>query len=756
MKEWDLDSILEELEQMEPAIEPTPAPAAEPESVAEPEPTPVEELEPIESEETEPEVEKPSRLLSLRRKKEKPVEEPAEEADAGAEETPAEEPAAEPEKKTLPPEEAVTRMVDLGLSPEDLEPEAEPEDDTALEEALQESRRKQLEHFRNRQETVGSPIRLVGEEEEHNDPEEEPEPEIVEEEPHEFTSFEDGKTLLRELRFRRTTGLAMAALTVILEMILLALSLITFFAGGIQTDVMVFLAIQSVLFLILMAGCNSVIGDGWKALLRGAPTNETPAAVVAVFVLIHTLLQFVTPYQVAQRQVDLLTSVAGLQLLFCVLARQMRWKRVYQNLRMAASEKNEKYAARQITDAKIATLIGHNAVAAGSPLVTYFRKTPFLKNFLAYSYGKDYNESGLKRLVPVGFGVAIAMAALYGWLVPEVHWLSVVSVFTGVLALAMPAAALVISRNLSRAAQTVRKAGGMLSGQVAVDEFGDMDGLAVDASQLFATPGSIQMLGIKTFADAQIDTAILDAAAVCIKAASPLSGVFRQVIEDREDYLQEVDTLVYEQDMGISGWVGGRRVLVGSRQLLQNHGVDVPSGDYESRYAGEDRKLVYLSTGGTLTAMFVVTYRADAALARALRKLTAQGVSVLIRSCDPNITEELVCELFGLDDYYVEILTSAAGSAYVGLTEETDEEDEAVLASDGRLTGMIRGVTLCHVLRRLQGRLAVWQTIGSLLAAVGYGLAAIVGQVLLPAPLMVLFFLVWTGVPLLIGNVRLR
>ena len=82
--------------------------------------------------------------------------------------------------------------------------------------------------------------------------------------------------------------------------------------------------------------------------------------------------------------------------------------------------------------------------------------------------------------------------------------------------------------------------------------------------------------GIKTFAGARIDEAILDAAAVSIAAGGPLSSVFRRIIQNRTDILKEVDTLVYEQDMGMSGWVGGRRVLIGNRRLLENHGVDVP------------------------------------------------------------------------------------------------------------------------------------------------------------------------------------
>lgn len=118
------------------------------------------------------------------------------------------------------------------------------------------------------------------------------------------------------------------------------------------------------------------------------------------------------------------------------------------------------------------------------------------------------------------------------------------------------------------------------------------------AQDLFPSE-SVLLHGIKTFSGARIDEALLEAAAVSIAAGGPLAGVFRRVIENKTDMLPPVDTLVYEQDMGLSGWVGGRRVLVGNRRLLENHGVDVPSRDYENRYAKDGRQLVYLSTAGS-------------------------------------------------------------------------------------------------------------------------------------------------------------
>ena len=88
---------------------------------------------------------------------------------------------------------------------------------------------------------------------------------------------------------------------------------------------------------------------------------------------------------------------------------------------------------------------------------------------------------------------------------------------------------------------------------------------------------SVLLHGIKTFSAPALTEAILDAAAVSIATGDPLSSVFRRVIQNRTDILKEVDTPSYEQDMGVSGWVGGRRVLIGNRRLLKTTELTFPS-----------------------------------------------------------------------------------------------------------------------------------------------------------------------------------
>ena len=116
-------------------------------------------------------------------------------------------------------------------------------------------------------------------------------------------------------------------------------------------------------------------------------------------------------------------------------------------------------------------------------------------------------------------------------------------------------------------------------------------------------------------------------------------------------------------------------------QLLDNHGIDIPSKDYEERYAKNGRQLVYLSIAGELSAMFVVSYMADPAVKRLLHTLTSRRITLLVRTCDPNITEELLASTFDLNGFYIEVLCAPAGRSYEGLVDGVTERESSDIVS---------------------------------------------------------------------------
>jgi hypothetical protein len=120
--------------------------------------------------------------------------------------------------------------------------------------------------------------------------------------------------------------------------------------------------------------------------------------------------------------------------------------------------------------------------------------------------------------------------------------------------------------------------------------------------------------------------------------------------------------------------------------------------------------------------MFIVSYLADQGVTAALRELTRRGVTLLVRSSDPNITEDSMCELCGIDPYYIELLSASAGRSYDQLVLVPDDRQSAALACNGRLEGAAHGISVC---RRLAGAGRMMLIVQTVLGVIGFIFTAV-------------------------------
>ena len=346
----------------------------------------------------------------------------------------------------------------------------------------------------------------------------------------------------------------------------------------------------------------------------------------------------------------------------------------------------------------------------------------------------------MRWYLPTTAALSLVVSVVYLLLNGLIAWLPAVTLFCSMICISSPVLLLLYLRSaLASANKDLSASRTAIVGYDAVREYGSSHAVALDAIDLFPE-NAVLLHGIKTFSGTRIDEAILDAASVSVRAGGPLSHVFRRMILNKVDMLHEVDTLVYEQDMGLSGWVSGRRVLIGNRKLLDNHGIDIPSKDYEDRYAKDGRQLVYLSIAGELSAMFVVSYVAVPAVKKLLTDLTHRRITLLVRTCDPNITESLIASTFGLNGFYVELLGAPAGRSFEALVDGVSEAEAAGIVSAGGIGEMMSALAKC---RRLRTGLHFFTAAQAVLGFVGLALAAgmaFVSGVLIP-PLYAVEFL---------------
>jgi cation transport ATPase len=608
------------------------------------------------------------------------------------------------EKKPSPKEDFEGQMTLMDFAGEE-EPEweeegGETEEETSWEEQLELTRQEKIREFKIQQDRENldfrydqteAPDEIAAGEQEAETP-----PAGRTHFTGDFTDFSQTEDVKAELDYRYRSMRFRLGLAFVAELLLLWSDFTVAFYGQPTVAPSLFLLVNCVGILVMAALLLPMLRDGLSALIRLKPKADSVPTVITAAALLHTLLQWFNLPAVETGDTRLLTALAGGMLLLCGLGKLLKISRIRRNFTVVAKQR-EKFAVTMIQDERTAIEIGRRAVATGVPRVAYYCPVSFMDDFIANSYMDDRCDGVMQRYIPIASAAALVIGIIAG-AVAGSFWTGL-SGFAASLAVILPAASVALNLPLWKECGKQMEKGNMLCGFAAAERFGNVHGVALDVSDVYLQD-SVALHGIRTFGDARIDEVIMDAAAVAICTEGPLAGLFRRVIEDKTEILQPVENLVFEQDMGFSGWVGGRRVLVGNRKLLDNHGVDTPSGDYERKYKAGGRELVYLSVAGELSAMFIISYVTDPAVKEALQQLQQSGVSMLIRSCDPNVTEESLCSGFELDDYYVDLLTAAAGRLYDNLRHGDQDRVSAGAAVNGTVEGLAFLLTGCRRLRR--------------------------------------------------------
>lgn len=602
----------------------------------------------------------------------------------------------------------------LDLSDAPLEPDGEQEDDGEWEVHFRDIRRQKVENFRLLQDVVDREL----EADKAADAADQEDKTFED-----FTSYEQTDLVRSELQYRRSIG----AVVLVVDTILALASVLLVAAGYLPINInpTIYMLLHMALLALLMATQYRVLWRGFRSLFRGDQqdgrvSTYTVVALLSLVTLLHTACQLL--WAPPGTYIAVFTPAAAIALWFCAIGRQYDIARICQNFRFV-SYPGPKYAARQIDNPAICDkfISGRlrQAVLDDPPQFVYYQNADFLSGYLEHAYDEQGSDRAAGWLAGIGLllSVAATLIGVFGNLNgAEMRdgW-KAFSILVAALCLSLPLyGGAGLRRLLLGTAKKSLRAGSMVTGWKAVEQFGRVNGVVVDVEELFPSE-CIMLHGIKTFYGARIDEVILDAAALSIQAGGPLAHVFRRIIENRTDLLKPVDTLIYEQEMGLSGWVDGRRVLLGNRILLLNHGVDVPSHDYEARYKKDNRHLVYLSVSGELSAMFVVSYLADPGIAHSLKKLQKAGILLMLRCCDQNITADFLNQTFELEEGHVLLLDVSSGKLYEQMTAEHYPARPAILASNGRIEGIATSLSAC---RRMWGRLRqMW--IAQLLIGIG-------------------------------------
>jgi Cu+-exporting ATPase len=450
---------------------------------------------------------------------------------------------------------------------------------------------------------------------------------------------------------------------------------------------MIYCVVNLALMILLFAFSFDVVRSGIVSLFQKSPNRTTMYAIALIFLLVFSAVLLTYPEIVNEKNVHVYIPLLAFCMGMMAVGRLQGVKRVEKNFELVC-EQGDHFSADIVENQELAEDITKGALN-DYPMLVCNRKTPFLADFLNESFSEDVTDKQAKYLVGIVCVIALIVGVaalfrgndLYGAL----------SAFTGVLIVGAGASTLlVVNAPLSRASKELSRTGGTVLGYNAAETYRDVNSVLVSANDLFEKD-DVTLYGIKTFSNMAIDRAILDATSVLCETKSILSPIFMKIISDRTDYLDPVDTVIYEDGMGISAWVKDRRVLIGSRELMINHNIDVPSRDYEDRYIAQDRNLIYLSAAGELSAVFVVGLSCNENIRNMLVDLYNDDIAVIVKSVDPILTKAQLAKVFEMPEDTFRVIPSRLHKECEQM-EDTEEPVNGAVVDNGTFVSYIRSL----------------------------------------------------------------
>ena len=571
----------------------------------------------------------------------------------------------------------------------------------------------------------------------------------------EYEKPEDKSRIIKKLAGAKKVSGICAIVQAVLTVIALIITGIVSKSGGnleLIGGSAVVCGVINIVILLIAAFCGiSTLIRGAKGLFSKTPNAATGTFIVVVACLIEDLVvTFFTSD--AYTTVSLYTAAGCLALTLSTVARYLAVSRTYGNFEFVTNG-TKLYSSEKISGEDDAFEIGRGLLI-GDPEICYNAQMERPSYFIENSFEDDPADEFAKRLIYPVVGAALLMAVIFGIVRKDAVF--AVGVFTAVCSIGIPAFSTIASNiALFAVNKGFNKNGAAIVGHRAVADSVDANAYVLDSTDIFRK-GSCNIIGIKTFQSMRIDDAILYAAALVIESGGPLADIFDGVILGKKDLLPPVESLAYEERLGLSAWIHGRRILLGTRELLVNHNVNAPDRNFEAQYTHDGRNVIYLAIAGKISAMFVIKYQADKHMRKYLQNVDKAGVSLLVRSCDCNITEEMICRFFGLPLSAVKILSPVSGDIFEKYREEEIETAPAGIIHNGTIEASLRSI---YEARELQANVPVNNIISTLYSGIALVLFIILGILAgkegfgITGGQIVLFQLLWgvvaTAIPLL-------
>lgn len=441
-----------------------------------------------------------------------------------------------------------------------------------------------------------------------------------------------------------------------------------------------FIFTNTILAIVAVGFSYSVIVNGIKSIFSRRPDSDSVAALNMIAAILAGLVTLFDPESLKASFFHIYTSSAILGMLCNTLGKLCIVRRTQRNFEFVAETEN--FSAVELVDDDQTVAYLTNGSAGKRKELAVMRRTGFIKDFMKNSYSSDLADSYAEKTTPLMLAAALAVGLLSIVFeknssgAAEKLFVFLASV-SGTLAISSSVGlALIVNRPMAKASKRLSEYSGVILGYSSVEEFAEVNSVVIDSGHLFPT-GTVEFVNLKMLGSVMIDQAIIYAASMAQAGRSVTIPAFYKMLRGKSDMILDVKGCTSEDNLGVSGWIENKRVLLGSRKLMERHGVEgLPSESAEENFA-DGNGIMYLAVSGQAAMMFAVQLSVGPAAERWVQEMEDESIDIHVRCSDGFITRELLSQLFDISASSIRLLPSACD----GDCEQLMEYKESVSAS---------------------------------------------------------------------------
>lgn len=307
-----------------------------------------------------------------------------------------------------------------------------------------------------------------------------------------------------------------------------------------------------------------------------------------------------------------------------------------------------------------AAALGHGISETGDPLIYYSADSDYPENIL----DKSKERTGDEKFFSVMTTAVVVLAVVLSFVFSIInHSVTVFALsFAGFVCLTMPnMRSLVLSMLMEKTNSKLLYYGATVAAVDSCDKIGKANGVVVDAEDIFTSKVS-KFKTVPGSRMAQSD-AVVYAAATLKNTNCLIRDAFDEFLEECGIKLPEAEEVTYEDRLGYSSWVAGKRVLVGNREMLVQHSIDCPTAEEEYAYS-KGRSIMYVVVEGIIAATFMVTFSVKKEVKKSTPGFNKTGLVLMINCVDPWLNEENSAMKLGAEKALLKI-TSSKGAEII-------------------------------------------------------------------------------------------